>query len=381
MTRRTFGQIKQLGEDRWQVRWPAGYHDNGKRRTKTEVVRGSRADAERRLARAMLDAGVETTFFESITLAEYWDVDYSREIQRLAPKTIEDYTRTWESTLKPLMGHLVMSQITARSARQLLLTLDAPGMQRNAFRLLRQMLNLAAADGIIDYNPLPRQMRLDKMQHRETRVYTAAELPALLAAIHGTDVEPLVLVQVFGGLRREEATGLRWTDFRFEDAPTLHGARKTAYIAIQRTAQLIGGKVVLGKGKTDKSRRTVIISDYPAERLEAIAGSGWLNPSKKVDGECGNPQTYAQRLKTIQRENGLREVPPTGLRATYSTLHAQLGTPDALVSMMMGHSQLNTRYRHYLGANVDAAEAAAAALGRMVNGHDAATLDGIEQVG
>lgn len=381
MTRRSFGQIKRLSEDRWQVRWPAGYHANGKRREKSEVVRGTRADAERRLARAMLDAGVETTFFDMVTLEEYWDVDYSREIQRLAPKTVDDYTRTWESTLKPLMGRLAMSRITARQARQLLLTIEAPGQQRNAFKLLRQMLNLAAADGIIDYNPLPRQMRLDKIHHRETQVYTAAELPAFLEAINGEDVEAMALCQIFGGLRREEATGLRWSDFRFENVPTLHGGRKTAYIAIQRTAQLIGGEVVLGEGKTDKSRRTVIISGYPAERLAEIAGSGWLNPSKKVDGECGNPQTYAQRLKTIQRENGLREVPPTGLRATYSTLHAQLGTPDALVSMMMGHSQLNTRYRHYLGANVDAAEAAAAALGRMVNGHDAATLGDVEQVG
>lgn len=368
MTRRSFGHIQHLGDDRWRVFWPAGYHDNGKRRTKSEVVRGSRADAERRLARAMLDAGIETTFFDSITLEEYWAIDYSREISRLAPKTIDDYTRTWESTLRPLMGDMRMANITARSARQLLLTIEAPGMQRNAYRLLRQMMNLAAADGIIEMNPLPRQMRLDKIHHRETKVYIAAELPAFLAAIHGEDVEAMALCQIFGGLRREEATGLRWTDFRFEDAQTLHGETKRAYIAIQRTAQLIGGEVVMGEGKTDKSRRTVIISGYPAERLATIAADGWLNPSKKREGECGNPQTYAQRLKTIQRNAGLREVPPTGLRATFSTLHAQLGTPDALVSMMMGHSQLNTRYRHYLGANMDAAEAAAAALGRLTAG-------------
>lgn len=364
MTRRSFGHIQHLGDDRWRVFWPAGYHENGKRRTHSETVRGTRADAERRLARAMLDAGIGTALFDTITLSEYWDVDYSREISRLAPKTVDDYTNTWRSTLKPLMGHLVMSQITARQARQLLLTIEKPGTQRNAYKLLRQMLNVAASDGIIDVNPLPRQMRLDKVQHRPKEVYTAAELPSLLDAIRGEWIEPLVLVQVFGGLRREEATGLRWSDFRFENAQTLHGERKTAYIAIQRTAQLIGGEVVIGDGKTDKARRTVIISGMPAERLEEIAGDGWLN----AGDECADPQRYARRLKRVQQAHSLRMVTATGLRATYSTLHAQLGTPDALVSMMMGHSQLSTRYRHYLGSNVDAAEAAAVSLGRLVSG-------------
>ena len=228
MTRRSFGHIQKLGDDRWRVMWPAGYHADGRRRTKSEVVRGSRADAERRLARAMLDAGMETAFFDSITLAEYWDVEYSREIARLAPKTVEDYTRTWESTLKPLLGSQRMSSITARSARAALLTIDAPGQQRNAYKLLRQMLNLAAEDGIIELNPLPRRMRLDKVEKRPKKLYTAAELPAFMDAIRGTDVEAMALCQLFGGLRREEATGLRWSDFRFEDVQGIHSAQKTA---------------------------------------------------------------------------------------------------------------------------------------------------------
>lgn len=364
MTRRSFGHIQQLGDDRWRVYWSGGYHASGKRRTRSKTVYGSRMDAERELARAMLDAGIETQFFDSITLAEYWSIDYSREIQRLAPKTVDDYTRTWENTLEPLLGHVQMSRITARSARQALLTIDAAGQQRNAFKLLRQMLNLAASDGIIEMNPLPRQMRLDKMKHRETQVYTAAELPDLLRAIKDTDIEPMVLAQVFGGLRREEACGLRWDDISFSSVIAVDGNRTRAVISVTRTAQLIGGDVVIGSGKTDKSLRDVIVSGYAAERLMMIAGVGWLNPSKQDDG-CGNPQTYASRLKTIQQNAGLRHVSPTGLRATYSTLHAQLGTPDALVSMMMGHSQLDTRYRHYLGANVDAATAAADALGRL----------------
>lgn len=357
MTRRRWGSITKLDDDRHLVRYPDGYHSNGKRRRASHVVRGTYRDAEMFLAARMLDAGEDASeLLDDMTLAEYWAGYYSREIERLAPKTVNDYRSTWARYLDPLLGDAKLADITARSVRQALLTLPSPGAQRNAYKLLRQMLNIAASDGVIDFNPLPRQMRLDKVKHRETKVYTLGELPAFLDAIYGTDVEAVALCQLFGGLRREEATGLTWSDFRFETVPTLHGDTTTAYIAIQRTKQLIDGEIVIGEGKTDRSRRTVIISGDIAERLRELAGDGWL-----LDD---TPTYYASRLKTLQRHAGIRQVPPTGLRATFSTIHAQLGTPDALVSMMMGHSQLGTRYRHYLGANVDAQKVAASSFNR-----------------
>ena len=359
MTRSEFGSITRLDGKRWKIRWSETDED-GRRVQRSRNVRGSRRDAERELARIALDHGRRVPQ-PTMTLADYW-TEYRADIERLAPQTVDGYVRAWETYVEPLFGNCVMEQLTSREVRRRLLTLEAPGAQRNAYKLLRQMYNAANADDLVENMPIKKHMRLDEPRRRDTPTFTLDEVPAFLDAIHGADIEAVALCQLFGGLRREEATGLRWSDFRFETVPTIHGETATAYIAIQRTAQLIGGEVVEGAPKTQRSARTVIVSGYPARRLAEIAGEGWLNGGDKL----GNPETYASRLSTICANAGLPHMTPTGLRATFSTIHQQLGTPDTLVSMMMGHTQISTRYRHYLSANEDAMKRAASALSGAV---------------
>ena len=373
MSRSVFGSIDYVREGAYRVRWEAGFDPvTGKRRRKSKTVYGTRKDAERFLAARALDSGKgPANALAEMTLDQYWEADYSREVAKLAPGTVNDYAHTWQTYLRPILGDEPIGAITARTARQRLLSLAAPGAQNKAHKLLRQMLNVAAADGIIDVNPLPRTMRLDKITHRVTATYLMDEIPAVLEALRGTDIEPMVLCSLMGGLRREEACALRWGDLAFNEVDTLQGKYMACYVKVMRTAQLIAGEVVVGPTKTERSTRTVVIGGVVAERLSQLSAgfqpTQWMNPSKKEPGACGNPQTVASRWRTVCANAGLRHVPFTGLRATYSTMQQELGTPDTLVSMMMGHTQLGTRYKHYLSANLPAMEQAAAVLGRAVS--------------
>ena len=58
MTRRAVGSIRKIARDRWRVTASAG-HDpvTGKRRRIDRTVRGTRTEAERELARLLLDSG------------------------------------------------------------------------------------------------------------------------------------------------------------------------------------------------------------------------------------------------------------------------------------------------------------------------------------
>lgn len=356
MTRRAYGSIKNLGNGRWLVRWQDGYDENGKPRRPSHVVRGTARDAELYLSAKAAEHGKRHQL-PDMTIADYWH-EYRRDIERLSVQTVRGYERVWSRHVEPLFGDCVMEDLTSRELRRRLLTIESAGAQRNALKLLRQMYNAAIADDLVENMPIKKHMRLDKVKQTETPTFTLEEAARFLDAIHGADIEALALVQMLGGLRREEAAGLSWSDFRFDSVPTLHGESKRAYIAIQRTAQLIDGAVVVGEPKTQRSRRTVLIVGVGAERLKEIAGHGWLNGGDAL----GNPETYGSRLATICRNAGLPHMTPTGLRATFSTLQQQLGTPDTLVSMMMGHSQLSTRYRHYLSANEDAMLQAGSAL-------------------
>lgn len=366
MTRSQFGCVRRLDEGRYRVYWSEGVGDDGKAVRRSKVVRGSRRDAEMFLAARALDAGNAELYADSMTLEEFWAMEYARDIERLAPQTQDSYRRVWERHVRPLFGSDDMGATRARDIERRLLTLPSPGAQVNAYKLLRQMYNRAYDIELIRENPMSRRIRIDKQRKREPEVYTAAELPAVLEAVEGDFVEPFVILGLMAGLRREESTGLRVGDFSFRDEETVTGKRKAAYIAIQRTAQLIGGEVVVGKTKTDRSERTVVVVGRCAERLETYVSrcSDWLN---ERDGSCGDPERVAQRWKRLCARKGIRYVPMKNLRTTYSTIQAQIGTPDTLVSMMMGHAQLGTRYRHYMGANVDGAVAAAVSMDRMAN--------------
>lgn len=368
MTSRRGPQPVYIAKDTYRIRWEGAPDPaTGKRRQHSRTVHGSLKDAQAALMGELLRAGkareVDTT--GTLTLRDYWEREYSRDIERLAPQTRKGYEADWERTVGPVFGHMDMRDCSRRAIRRMLLDIQPPGRQRHAYKLLRQMFNAAFADELIDDNPMLGRMKLDRVERREARTYTLDEAVRAIEAVRGEWVEPIVLMGLCAGLRREEACGLMWEDFRFETEQTVAGERIAAYAAIQRTAQLIGGEVVVGKPKTERSARTVVVTGAVAERLREVAGSGWLNPRGE---DCGDPERAARAWKGVCGAKGLPYVPLSKLRTTYSTLQAQLGTPDALVSRMMGHTQLSTRYRHYLADSADAAKGAADALGRALAG-------------
>lgn len=344
--RSEFGSIERLDRNRYKIRWSE--YEGGKRRQRSKNIRGTRRDAERALARVALDKGRRVSN-DSLTISEYWP-EYLATIERLSLQTRRGYERAYFRYVEPLFGSCVMEKLTSREVRRRLLSLDAPGAQKNAYKLLRQMYNAAIADDLVENMPIKKHMRLNEPRRRVTPTFTIEEAARFVDAVAGLDIEPLALLQLFGGLRREEACGLKWSDLAFEDVQTLGGVSCRAYVSIERTAQLIDGSVVLGEPKTERSARVVVIAGAVSERLRELSGVGWVNGGESL----ANPETYAARLSTVCKHECLPHMTPTGLRATFSTLHQQLGTPDSLVSMMLGHSQLSTRYRHYLSANKDA---------------------------
>lgn len=368
MTRRRIPEPQFIDTDTYRIRWEGAPDPaTGKRRQRSRTVHGSLADAKRELMAELLRAGRddEVDLTGALMLRDYWEREYSRDIQRLSPQTVAGYTRDWERVVEPLFGSVDMRSVTRRALRRMLLDVQPPGRQRHAHKLLRQMFGQAHADELIESDPMAGRMRLDRVERREPAAYTLAEAVEVLRAVEGDRVEPFVVMGLCAGLRREESCALRWGDFRFEVEDTVQGERVAAYVRVERTAQLIGGEVVVGRTKTERSTRTVVVTGWAAERLRSLAEgrTGWLNDR---DGECGDPESVARAWKRLCGRAGLRFVPMKGLRTSYSAIQAQLGTPDTVVSMMMGHTQLSTRYAHYMGAGGDAAKGAADALGRAL---------------
>lgn len=358
------GAIQRLGKDHYRVSIEGRPKADGRRTRHTKVVRGPRSEAEAVLARMKLDEGKLDAC--EITLSGYWEQFYKPTISRLAAHTQSGYERTWKNLVAPLFGDRVMSELKARDIERGLLTIEKPGSQRNAFKLMRQMFNEAYRDEVIDENPFFRRIRTAKVPKYEPEILLVDDLPLWLEAVRGSKYEPVLLVMLFGGLRREEACALFWEDFDF--------GVDTCAVRVDKTLVEVSGKLVEGPTKTVESTRTVFLAGWPASRLLELLSEGPLVPD--ANGKRMRPDKISREYhdliarKQVEKETAGEEspkyVPMKNLRNSYATIMQGLGASDSLISKSLGHTNLKVDYDHYFAANAPAHVENAKMLGEAV---------------
>lgn len=353
--RSAIGSIQRLGKDHYRVSCEGRPKPDGSRNRPSEVVRGPRSKAEAVLARLVLDNGGSVE--SDVTVSQYWEIYYEPTLSRLSPSTQDGYRRTYNLLVGPMFGDCQMADLKAREVERRLLTIEKPGQQRNAFKLMRQMFNEAYRDELIDNNPFDRRIRLKRMEKYEPVVLLLKEVPAWMDAVKGSPWEPVLLVMLFGGLRREEACALYWDDFEF--------GIDACSISVDKTLTEVGGKLHDGPTKTADSKRKVFVAGRPAERLLELSGDGPLVPD--ANGNRMSPDKISREYKKMMDGKGAKYVPMRNLRNSYATIMQGLGASDSLISKSLGHTNLNVDYNHYFAVNEPAHLANARMLGESVS--------------
>ena len=352
MTRSHFGAVQRLGENRYRVSIEGPRDANGKRTRRSKVVRGTRKAAEAELAKMNLDAGKPPE--TDMTVSEYWEAMYRPSLGALAPSTVNGYERIWKRYVRDLFGDAPLRGLKARYIEAKLSTIPAPGEQDNAYKLLRQIVNLAYRDELVDDNPFHRRIRRAKKRAYDPPVLTLEMVDGWCDAVRGTKYEPVLLCMLFGGLRREEAAALYWQDVAFDSG--------FAIIGVDKALTEVSGKKIAGPTKTPRSERTVFVAGYAAERLEALQQQGPMVPlCADETGRRMAPDKITKEYKAMMPD--ALYVPPRNLRTSYATIQQALGTPDSVISRTLGHTNLKVDYGHYFASNQTAYMAAAKALG------------------
>ena len=352
--RSAIGSIQRLGKDRYRVSVEGRPKPDGTRTRRSKVVRGTRSDAEAALARLVLESGGTPDM--DMTVGEYWEVFYKPSIQGLAPSTVHGYEHQYSKYVGPLFGDVRLNDLKARSIEAALATIGKPGAQRGAYKLLRQMVNEAYRDELVDENPFQRRIRLKRAEKYEPEVLLLEDLPAWLRAVRGSRWEPVLLAMLFGGLRREEACALFWDDFEF-------GVDACA-IRVDKVLVEVGGKVHEGPTKTPDSKRTVFVAGWPASRLLELAADGPLVPD--ANGNRMSPNRISNEYRALIAKSDAKYVPMKNLRNSYATMMLGLGASDSMISKALGHTNLSVDYAHYFAANAPAHMANARLLGDAV---------------
>ena len=346
------GAIQRLGKNHYRVSIESGKKD-GKRTRRSKVVRGTRSEAEAELARMKLDEGKGADC--DLTLAEYWKTFYEPTLSRLSEHTQSGYRYAWKGLVAPLFGDRRMSSLRARDIEHGLLSIERPGSQRNAYKLMRQMFNEAYRDELIDENPFQRRIRLKRMEAYEPEILLLQDVPEWLRAIRNSKFEPVLICMLFGGLRREEACALFWQDLAF--------GLDVCAVRVDKTLTEVRGKLIEGPTKTPQSTRTVFLCGYAAQRLIATASYGPLVPDG--NGNRMAPDKVSKEYRKMV-EGKAKYVPMKNLRNSYATIMQGLGASDSLISRSLGHTNLQVDYNHYFAANAPAHMANARMLGEAV---------------
>src|SRR5580704_1317608 len=229
------------GEERQA--WIVDYADQaGKRRMKTFRLK-KQADAFETRSRFEITQGTHTPDSASITIAEAADLWIETCAgRRLERSTIDSYRQHIKFHIRPFIGKIKLSQITAPLVREFEDRLrrgdPAPGEADGAARspaMVRKItgsLGALMADaqerGLVARNVV-RELRSRRRKGADSRadrrqkghlkvgadIPTRQEIKAIVDRLQGR-WRPIILTAIFTGLRSSELRGLRWADIDFK---------------------------------------------------------------------------------------------------------------------------------------------------------------------
>ena len=136
--------------------------------------------------------------------------------KRHAYSTVRDYNSAVRFHLEPRFGHYTLDALNRQEIESWINELDISAKRINNVLIpLRQIMERAFHDELIDNNPMSRIKNL-KVQTREPKPFTLAEIDAILGQLEGS-AKNAIQFGFWTGLRTSELLGLRWENISLEE--------------------------------------------------------------------------------------------------------------------------------------------------------------------
>ena len=351
--RASWGCVQRIDRDRYRIRYWADLGDGYRRRT--ETVRGTRREADARLAALRTQherqPGTPVTRPSAVTVGDVWrtwhapDCEARLESGDLAPNTWRNAKAVWRRTVEPRWGAIRCDAVSALDVQEWVRGLKA-NEAKLAKMLLAQLIDKAVMYGICKTNPVRLRMTMPRESTElDHGVYTLEELGEVLRAVHGSPIEAAVILAAFGSARVGESLGVMRSEVRRRESL---GVEVAVVPIVRQVGQ--SGLAVSDRLKNPQSRRVVAIPGPVGARLLELARQGdgdqWLTGSG-VGVPIG--RVIAGRLwRGAMGAAGLECHPLRNLRNSWETyMHWVMGVDPAMIERMMGHAGKTVTERHY----------------------------------
>lgn len=314
-------------------------------------------------------------YFEpaKITLAEWLDLwlkDYCGNKKYL---TVKHYTAQCETHIKPALGAIKLSKLTApqiqgfynelgRTGKRIVKKDKKTGKEtitfeplaaksiRNVHGILIKALNTAIDVGYLNKNPAER-VTLPRKEKKEIKPLDDIQVAAFYKEAGADEYRYLLRILPFTGLREAEATGLTWNCIDFTAGtitvkqqlikrPNADGGFTLAETKNSKTRVIKPAPMVMQQLK-DRQREQILQRFKAGDTWE-----GWQDEKQRKTAlvfttELGrnlSPQTVYNHCKKVLERIGAGDRCVHDLRHTYAVLSLQNGDNVKVVQGNLGHA-------------------------------------------
>ena len=362
-----------------------GYGVDGKQRFQSMTWKVPHGMTEKQAVKAAEKAAMEVEdqvqnglagSQRSLQLADFDPMYLDVKKNVLAPRTYETYTKTINSLILPLLGHIKLVELKPAHVQQFIKFIQdnskiSPSTVKRKLAILQSMLHQAVKLGLIQTNPAnAERLTMPKVITPKVEIFTKQEAVEMLSCLEEEPLQykAIVYLAIMSGAREGELTALKFSDVDFVNNR----------ITIERAAYKLKGEPVRTKPPKDNDVRTVKIDEYTIslirqlkaenerERLRlgtAWEGGEWLFTT--WNGSIMHPATPSHWFREFLKRHGLKHRKFHALRHTSATLQLLGGVNIKQVSGRLGHADLRVT-NQYLHCLAEADEAAANVLQNML---------------
>lgn len=346
----------------------------GRKRYRQQSVsfRGTKTEAKAERQRLMATVRPHTVDRTDATFRDLYEA-WMAGATDIGEGTRYTYDISANKYLLPAFGDVKLRELTTQRIEQLYAHLHRPkpagaGLSPRTIRrvhaIVQTALRRAQAWEWLDRNPAE-FARPPKVHGRPT-TYTPTIVELQRALIAAADIGgwalPFVWTAAATGMRRGELCGLRWDD--------IDGVGQV--IHVRRNVVDVGGYPIEKLPKTGEGR----IVEIPVELVAVLAAyqdvagpSPWLWPTDAEE------RVVPDKLTDVWNEvKAAANIPKTcrlhDLRHAYGTNLLEHGGEGivAAVAAQLGHGDMATTMKHYLGSRTTGRQSAAATMGRLLAG-------------
>ena len=229
-------------------------------------------------------------------------------------EALDEYRRILKADVLPALGAIARGEVTKAHIRALVDSIRAEGHAVHANRVLatiKSVFSWALRKDLVAASPCAGLVAT--REHPRERVYSDAELRAIVMAVPGTELEKLVPLILFTATRSEEARSARWEDMDLDRSVWTIPDVKQGGTHVLRLST--GAMKVLGGIKRSES--------------------SYVFPAPTKASYIDHPQ---KAVLKVRERSGVSDFRLHTLRTTVRTRLSELGVAPDVGERILGHT-------------------------------------------